>query len=329
MSFASSAHHARSNTSSLTGGGARTVHGSFKLTVDHDLVFPQGETTLIVGPTGSGKTALLLALLGELHATPLDNGHQLGDGNGHATSGTTKASVHLPRSGGIAYAAQDGWIMNATVRENIVFGASFPFSLTRYTAVLHACALNPDLTRLPAGDDTEIGERGTTLSGGQRARITLARAVYSEARTVLLDDMLAALDVHTGRWIVEKCLRGDLMKERTVVMVTHNVPLAGRVAKNVVKVGSDGRVGKVEALENLKEELSGAGSGSGEMKDEYESGRKVLDLDVVEENVLGPGTDKDIDADADKVDIHLKVPSGTLVQEETVAEGHVSWASCA
>jgi ABC-type multidrug transport system fused ATPase/permease subunit len=84
---------------------------------------------------------------------------------------------------------------------------------------MKACALEQDMKLLLAGDMTEVGERGVTLSGGQRARVTLARAVYSNADTVLLDDVLAALDVHTAKWIVERCLNGELMKGRTVLLV--------------------------------------------------------------------------------------------------------------
>jgi ATPase subunit of ABC transporter with duplicated ATPase domains len=87
------------------------------------------------------------------------------------------------------------------------------------TIVMSACALEQDMKLLPAGDHTEVGEQGIALSGGQRARVTLARAVYSQAQTVLLDDVLAALDVHTGKWIVEHCLQDELMRGRTVLLV--------------------------------------------------------------------------------------------------------------
>lgn len=81
------------------------------------------------------------------------------------------------------------------------------------------CGLKRDLTLFDAGDMTEVGEKGLTLSGGQKARITLARAVYSKADILLLDDVLAALDVHTARWIVDKCFKGDLLRGRTVILV--------------------------------------------------------------------------------------------------------------
>jgi ABC-type transport system involved in cytochrome bd biosynthesis fused ATPase/permease subunit len=85
--------------------------------------------------------------------------------------------------------------------------------------VLFQCHLEPDLALFDAGDETEIGEQGLTLSGGQRARVTLARAIYSSAKIILLDDILAALDVHTAAWIVRNCLSGDLVTGRTVIMV--------------------------------------------------------------------------------------------------------------
>ena len=85
--------------------------------------------------------------------------------------------------------------------------------------VIYQCGLEHDLTLFKARDRTEVGEKGITLSGGQKARVTLARAIYSSAGILLLDDVLAALDVHTAKWIVDKCLQGDLVKGRTVILV--------------------------------------------------------------------------------------------------------------
>ena len=97
------------------------------------------------------------------------------------------------------------------------------------STVIYQCALKRDLTLFEAGDQTEVGEKGLTLSGGQKARITLARAVYSKAEILLLDDVLAALDVHTARWIVDKCFKGDLLRGRTVVLVVSvDCPGAGQ-----------------------------------------------------------------------------------------------------
>jgi ABC-type bacteriocin/lantibiotic exporter with double-glycine peptidase domain len=103
------------------------------------------------------------------------------------------------------------------VQDNIIFGA--PFDDVRYKKVLYHCALERDLALLDAGDRTEVGEKGLTLSGGQKARVTLARALYSSADILLLDDVLAALDVHTAKWIVNKCFKSDLIVGRTVILV--------------------------------------------------------------------------------------------------------------
>ena len=94
--------------------------------------------------------------------------------------------------GDVAYAAQSPWILNATLRENILFGR--PMDEERYSKVIKACQLEHDLTLLEDGDLTDIGEKGINLSGGQKARVSVARAAYSDAATIILDDPLSALD---------------------------------------------------------------------------------------------------------------------------------------
>ncbi|KAH9939288.1 P-loop containing nucleoside triphosphate hydrolase protein [Epithele typhae] len=196
----------------------------FALRVGDELRFERGHVNVVVGPTGSGKTALLLGLLGEMHAVP----------------GGPDAYVGLPRAAGIAYVPQEAWIQSDTIKANIVFGA--PMDEDRYQQVLHQCCLGHDLGLFEDGDLTQIGERGITLSGGQKARVSLARAVYSSADTVLIDDVFAALDVHTSRWILEKCLNGNLMRGRTVILVTHHVALLSRIASYMVVMGTSGQI---------------------------------------------------------------------------------------
>ncbi|KAG6891400.1 hypothetical protein C0992_007624 [Termitomyces sp. T32_za158] len=110
----------------------------------------------------------------------------------HFTASHPHSWFSLPRDKGVAYAAQESWVQNETIKQNILFGASFDEE--RYKKVLYQCSLERDLTLFDAGDETEVGEKGLTLSGGQKARITLARAVYSQAEILLLDDVLAALE---------------------------------------------------------------------------------------------------------------------------------------
>ncbi|ORY76316.1 P-loop containing nucleoside triphosphate hydrolase protein [Protomyces lactucae-debilis] len=194
-----------------------------------NLTFPPG-LNLIVGPTGSGKSSLLAALLGEMDITTGD--------------------VHLPRQGGVSYVSQTAWLQNATIRNNILFGSSF--DPKRYRQTLEACALLSDLALLDHGDDTEVGEAGVTLSGGQKQRLALARALYASTQIVLLDDVLSALDGGTGKHCFEKAICGPLAKDRTLILVTHNVALCTEKATQIVQL-QDGqaRLKTVQSMTNL------------------------------------------------------------------------------
>ncbi|KAH7915135.1 hypothetical protein BJ138DRAFT_1170143 [Hygrophoropsis aurantiaca] len=258
----------------------------FKLFIEDELNFQPGKINLIVGPTGSGKTSLIMALLGEMHFVRLD----------------PTSWFNLPRKGGVAYAAQESWVQNETIRDNIVFGS--PFDETRYEKVLHQCALERDLTLFEAGDRTEVGEKGLTLSGGQKARVTLARAIYSQAQVLLLDDVLAALDVHTAKWIVDKCLAGDLVKGRTVLLVTHNIAMASPVAHYIVSFGSNGRI---SSKGSVSEVLA---------RDNKLAAEMAREQAVIEK--------QDIIDEEDEVKVETK-SDGKLVIAEEILEGHVSW----
>jgi ABC-type multidrug transport system fused ATPase/permease subunit len=184
----------------------------FSLRIEGDLFFPRGQLSLIVGPTGCGKTSLLMALLGRCSKyRKLVTQTQYSAGEMHFIPTAPDSWFNLPRAGGIAFAAQESWVQNETIKvgwfkrlffgvvlinlvrqDNILFGS--PFNEERYQRVIYQCGLTRDLKLFEAGDQTEVGEKGLTLSGGQKARITLARAVYSKAEILLLDDILAALE---------------------------------------------------------------------------------------------------------------------------------------
>ncbi|KAJ6502921.1 P-loop containing nucleoside triphosphate hydrolase protein [Mycena vitilis] len=220
-------------------------------------------------PVVSSKTSLLMALLGEMHCIP----------------SSSDSWYNLPRESGIAYAAQESWVLNETIRSNIVFDT--PFDEERYKKVLYQCALEPDLALFQAGDQSEVGEKGLTLSGGQKARLTLARAVYSKASILLLDDILAALDVHTAQWIVEKCLGGDLIENRTVILVTHNVALARPIADFVVMFGPGGQVtGQGSVSEATKRERLAA-----HIRDEQQTADKIQE-DIGIKDAVNPANGK-------------------------------------
>ncbi|KAL0091774.1 hypothetical protein J3Q64DRAFT_1831157 [Phycomyces blakesleeanus] len=208
-------------------------HPVFALTLPA-FEFPTSELSIVCGSTGSGKSSFLHALLGEMDIV---------SGRVYLPSKTKLAldtySVIDPQHPSlilnkVAYVAQQAFLQHASIRDNILFGQEF--DSVRYKKVLSQCALVKDLSILPDGDRTEIGEKGISLSGGQKQRVALARAVYSHAKTLLLDDCLSAVDSHTAKHIYQRCFNGDLIKGRTVVLVTHHVRLCLPTAKFVVKL---------------------------------------------------------------------------------------------
>ena len=152
--------------------------------------------TVITGPVGSGKSTLLSAIAGEISDV----------------SGT----ITFP--GTVVYVPQTPWIFSGTLRENILFGQ--PYDHIKYTRVLEVCALTEDIQRFPDYDQTVVGERGEVLSGGQKARVSLARAVYADVDLYLLDDPLSAVDFKVGQHIFETCIK-DLLADKTRVLTSH------------------------------------------------------------------------------------------------------------
>jgi len=217
----------------------------FKLR-DINVDFKLGKLNVVIGPTGSGKSSLLLALLGEMD---LVKGKVFLPGSTPRSELTLNPVTGLTES--VAYCSQTPWLLNGTVRENILF--SSPYSKERYLAVIEACGLKRDLEILQGGDETEVGEKGVTLSGGQKQRVSLARALYSEAAYVLLDDCLSAVDSHTAVYIYEQCITGKLMKNRTCILISHNISLTVREAAWVVAM-ENGRVRTQGTVDQLMDD---------------------------------------------------------------------------
>ncbi|XP_077783406.1 multidrug resistance-associated protein 1-like isoform X1 [Podarcis muralis] len=191
-----------------------------------NLEIPEGSLVAVVGQVGAGKSSLLSAVLGEMEKT----------------GGTAQ------RKGSVAYVSQQAWIQNTTLRENILFGLEL--NKLYYEKVLEACALLPDLEQLPAGDQTEIGERGVNISGGQKQRVSLARAVYSSADLYLLDDPLSAVDVHVGKHLFEKVIGpSGLLKNKTRILVTHNLAILSQT--DIVVMMEDGRITEMGSYKDL------------------------------------------------------------------------------
>lgn len=183
----------------------------------------------IIGAVGSGKTTLLQVLLGEL--------------------GVDSGEVRV--NGVISFASQEPWLFDGTVRENIVF-MDHEFDALRYSRVIEACGLLRDLAELPCGDQTRVGERGACLSGGQRARISLARAVYKEADVYLLDDPLSAVDATVGLHIFKECIE-HFLHNKICVLVTHQVQYLTKCQHTIVmesgRIIADGPFDQLQGID--------------------------------------------------------------------------------
>ncbi|ODV98301.1 hypothetical protein PACTADRAFT_48088 [Pachysolen tannophilus NRRL Y-2460] len=316
----------------------KTHSGDFKLR-DLNIAFKKGKLNVIIGPTGSGKTSLLLALLGEM---------ELLEGNVYLPGVEPRDELKVDPSTGlaeaVAYCSQAAWLLNDTIRNNIIFAA--PFDQERYDSVVKACGLVRDFEILEGGDNTEIGEKGITLSGGQKQRVSLARALYSNAKHVLLDDCLSAVDSHTALWIYDNCITGPLMKGRTCILVSHNVALTVTAAEWVV-VLENGRIknqgtpsfllkeGDLGDDELVKSSVNASSSNLKSLNDKNKSAK--LNADKIEAKLkkviaeeaaayAQEGSSKQNDEnDEDFRKLKNKKIAGKLVEEETKKEGSVKF----
>lgn len=177
----------------------------------------KGELSCVVGRVGAGKSSFLQSILGDLW----------------------KVQGQVEVHGNVAYVAQQSWIMNATVKENIIFG--YRYDSTFYEKTVKACALLDDFAQLPDGDETTVGERGISLSGGQKARLALARAVYARADIYLLDDVLSAVDSHVGRHLIDNVLGPKgLLASKTRILATNSIPVL--VQSDFIALLADGEI---------------------------------------------------------------------------------------
>ena len=237
---------------------------SFRLK-DVNLTFPENELSVIHGKTGSGKTLLLNALIGEAElakgslemprAPPMEE---------RFDDQANKGSWVLENA--VSYVPQIPWIENATIKDNILFG--LPYDAGRYKKTLKVCALEKDLEILQDGEMTEVGSTGIGLSGGQRWRVSFARALYSRAGILILDDIFSAVDAHVGRQLFEEALTGELGTGRTRILVTHHIGLVLPKTRYVVVLG-DGAVDHAGDVNDLTRTGSLA---------------KILEADEQEEN---------------------------------------------
>ncbi|SLM36235.1 abc transporter [Lasallia pustulata] len=189
-----------------------------------DFTVGRNELLAVIGGVGSGKSSLLAALAGDMRRT-----------SGQITMGATRA-----------FCPQYAWIQNATVKENILFGKDYDRKW--YDEVVDACALRPDLEMLPAGDLTEVGERGITVSGGQKQRLNIARAIYFNSDIVLMDDPLSAVDAHVGRHIFDNAICG-LLKDKCRILATHQLHVLSRCDRIIWL--QEGHIETIDTFDNL------------------------------------------------------------------------------
>ncbi|KAJ8933696.1 hypothetical protein NQ314_013862 [Rhamnusium bicolor] len=229
---------------------------------------PPDTLCAIVGPVGAGKSSLLqisFIILFEL---------QLLLGELPPSSG----KIYL--GGEISYASQGPWLFASTVRNNIIFGQNY--NKSRYNKIVKVCALEKDFEQFPQGDQTVVGERGVSLSGGQRARVNLARAVYRDADIYLLDDPLSAVDTHVGKHLFEECVI-KYLKGTTRILVTHQLQYLKKA--DLIIVINEGKIeaqGTFAELSNSKLDFTKMLAASDEShekidKNEAELGHQVID----------------------------------------------------
>lgn len=275
---------------------------------DINLDIRKGEFVAITGLIGSGKSSLLAALSGFMRRT----------------GGRVSVNGSLLLCGA-------PWVQNTTVKENILFGSEL--NEEKYRDVVYACSLESDLQILPAGDQTEIGERGITLSGGQKARINLARAVYSDKEIVLMDDVLSAVDARVGKHIMDQCILG-LLREKTRILATHQLSLIGS-ADRVIFLNGDGTIdfgtinelkARNDSFRNLmtynveaeKEEQEGKNAEDGE--EEFED-----DAQFIAKQLSRQATT--VEVEAEHHDYKAKEnEDGKLIAAERAAQNQIKWS---
>lgn len=210
--------------------------------------FPRNSMSIVIGPTGVGKSLLLQAIIGEADILKGAVGRpKAGDGVCSHQFDASAEDWLLPKT--TAFVAQTPWIQNATIRDNIIFG--LPLLESRYALVLQACDLLPDIHNMEDGDLTEVGAHGISLSGGQRIRLSLARALYCRAEILVIDDVFSAVDAHVARHLLDHALTGKLAEGRTRIIATHHVQLCLPKADFAVclKHGTAEYAGSVDGLQ--------------------------------------------------------------------------------
>ncbi|KAI1636918.1 P-loop containing nucleoside triphosphate hydrolase protein [Biscogniauxia mediterranea] len=257
----------------------------FKLQ-DLNLEIGRNELIAVIGPVGCGKSSLLAALAGDMRKT-----------SGEVVLGASRA-----------FCPQYAWIQNATVQNNILFGKEMDRKW--YKEVIKACALQQDLDMLPNGDATEIGERGITVSGGQKQRLNIARAIYFDADIVLMDDPLSAVDAHVGRHIMDNAILG-LLKDKCRILATHQLWVLNRCDRIIWMDG--GKIRTIDTFDNLMAN--------------HPAFKQLMETTAVEEDQKDvPRLTEDKPAESDQGQKKKKKRGPGLMQAEERAVSSVPWS---
>ena len=274
-----------------------------------------GEFVAVIGGVGCGKSSFINVILGEVRRV-------LGE---------------ISVNGKLAYFSQAPFIMNASVRDNILFGhVDEAVNEALYQRCLDCCALRHDLELLPDGDATEIGEKGITMSGGQKARVALARAVYHQADITLIDDALSAVDAHVAEHMFEEAIVKELfsnrsdasMDKRTVILVTNAIQFLKHERVDRIVVIEDGEIVEQGSYEEL----------AGNSSSVFSRFLSIVEETGVKQDDMGEVVHGDVPVSSEEVDKRHSFNHGTLVKdekevlkpqklmtEEARAEGHVSF----
>ncbi|TLS29492.1 hypothetical protein PpBr36_02112 [Pyricularia pennisetigena] len=272
---------------------AKTEREPFHLE-ELNLAIGRRELIAVIGSVGSGKSSLLAALAGDMRKTA-----------GEVVLGASRA-----------FCPQYSWIQNTTVRDNILFGKEMDEPW--YREVIKACALQPDLDMLPNGDLTEIGERGITISGGQKQRLNIARAIYFDANMVLMDDPLSAVDAHVGRHIFDNAILG-LLGEKCRILATHQLWVLNRCDRIVWM-----EAGKIQAVGTF-DDLVHNHEGFKQLMETHALEEKKDEKKADDESV-GDGEDTKDTKEKQPGD-NIKLKKGkSLMQTEEQAVASVPWS---
>ncbi|KAJ6788704.1 hypothetical protein PWT90_02426 [Aphanocladium album] len=272
----------------------------FKL---QDLNFTAGRNELVavIGSVGCGKSSLLSSLAGDMRKT-----------EGEVVFGASRA-----------FCPQYAWIQNTSVQNNITFGK--PMDKPWYKEVIDACALKSDLDMLPNGDQTEIGERGITISGGQKQRLNIARAIYFDADIVLMDDPLSAVDAHVGRHIFDNAILG-LLKDKCRILATHQLWVLNRCDRIIWM--DNGKIRAIDTYDNLMRDEEGFRTlmETNAVEKEEEEEEEVSAEDAAEEVEEKNKMERVETSAEDRAKNKQNKKQAMLMQQEERAEKSVPWS---